>query len=66
MPRGRRGAGDGAAAVRTAMRAKRGKTNRPRMSRIGGYALLAALPLLSACASVIPEAGGARPGCAAG
>ncbi|UNK80273.1 MltA domain-containing protein [Sphingopyxis granuli] len=34
------------------------------MSRIGGYALLAALPLLSACASVIPEAGGARPGTA--
>jgi len=64
MPRGRRGAGDGTAAVRTAVRAKRGKSHRPRVSRIGRYALLAALPLLSACASVIPEAGGARPGTA--
>ncbi|MGB6185756.1 MAG: hypothetical protein WBF65_11605, partial [Sphingopyxis granuli] len=34
------------------------------MSRIGRYALFAALPLLSDCASVIPEAGGARPGTA--
>ncbi|MGN6692266.1 MAG: murein transglycosylase A [Sphingopyxis sp.] len=36
--------------------------NRSPRARISGFAILAVLPLLSACASVIPDTGGPRPG----